>query len=80
VSCPSTASLIGADRMCISTDSPHFDSNFPNVSTNLLYTVSRETAAQIFMGGAHLYGFGEDDFAKADAAAHRSAVAEPVGD
>ena len=24
---------------------------------------------QIFMGGAHLYGFGEGDFAKADAAA-----------
>ena len=31
-----TARLIGADRMCISTDYPHFDSNFPNVSTNLL--------------------------------------------
>ena len=31
-----TASLIGADRMCISTDYPHFDSNFPNVSNNLL--------------------------------------------
>src|SRR2546430_11565621 len=31
-----TAGLIGADRMCISTDYPHFDSNFPHVSTNLL--------------------------------------------
>jgi predicted TIM-barrel fold metal-dependent hydrolase len=64
-----TARLIGADRMCISTDYPHFDSNFPNVSTNLLHNVPREMAAQIFMGGAHLYGFTEADFAKADAAA-----------
>jgi hypothetical protein len=76
-----TASLIGADRMCISTDYPHFDSNFPNVSNNLLNNVSRETAAQILMGGAHLYGFGDDDFEKADAAAaeHEAATA-PVGD
>ena len=64
-----TASLIGADRMCISTDYPHFDSNFPNVSSNLLKTVSRETAAKIFMGGATLYGFTDDHFKKADAAA-----------
>lgn len=67
-----TAGLIGADRMCISTDYPHFDSNFPNVSKNLLNNVSRETAAQIFMGGAHLYNFGEGDFAKADAAAAKN--------
>jgi hypothetical protein len=57
--------------MCISTDYPHFDSNFPNVSTNLMKTVPREMAAQIFMGGATLYGFTEDDFKKADAAAGR---------
>ena len=38
-----TARLIGADRMCISTDYPHFDSNFPNVSTNLLEECPRET-------------------------------------
>ncbi|MGH7311463.1 MAG: amidohydrolase family protein [Candidatus Rokuibacteriota bacterium] len=63
-----TAGLIGADRMCVSTDYPHFDSNFPHVSTNLLKNVSRPTAAQIFMGGAHLYGFTDADFAKADAA------------
>jgi hypothetical protein len=33
------------------------------------------------MGGAHLYGFGDDDFEKADAAAaeHEAATA-PVGD
>jgi hypothetical protein len=33
--------------------------------------VPREIAAQIFMGGATLYGFTEDDFKKADAAAGR---------
>ena len=60
--------------MCVSTDYPHFDSNFPNVSNNVLKNCSRETAAQILMGGAHLYGFTEADFAKADAAAARSAV------
>ena len=75
-----TAELIGADRMCISTDYPHFDSNFPNVSTNLLHNVSREIAAQIFMGGAHLYGFTDDDFAKANAAARGEHTAVSVGD
>ena len=35
--------------------------------------VPREIAAQIFLGGAHLYGFTDDDFAKADAAATRNA-------
>jgi len=64
-----TAGLIGADRMCVSTDYPHFDSNFPFVSENVLKNCSRETAAQILMGGAHLYGLSEADFKKADAAA-----------
>ena len=64
-----TAGLIGADRMCVSSDYPHFDSNFPNVSNNVLKSCTRETAAQIFMGGAHLYGFTEADFQKADKAA-----------
>ena len=63
-----TAGLIGADRMCISTDYPHFDSNFPHVSENLLKNVPRELAADILKGGAGLYGFGEADFKKADAA------------
>jgi hypothetical protein len=31
--------------------------------------VPRAIAAEIFMGGARLYGFGDADFAKADAAA-----------
>ena len=66
-----TAGLIGADRMCVSTDYPHFDSNFPNVSNNVLKSCSRETAAKILMGGAHLYGFTEADFEKADTAASR---------
>jgi predicted TIM-barrel fold metal-dependent hydrolase len=67
----STAQHIGADRMCVSTDYPHFDSDFPNVSNNVLRTVSRETAAQIFLGGAGLWGFGEEDFRRADAAMER---------
>jgi predicted TIM-barrel fold metal-dependent hydrolase len=68
-----TAGLIGADRMCISTDYPHFDSNFPHVADNLLKNVPRTVAAQILMGGAHLYGFTEAHFAKADAAARGAA-------
>ncbi len=60
-----TASVIGADRLCLSTDYPHFDSNFPNVSSNLLKNVPREVAAKIFLGGAGLYSFKEDDFRKA---------------
>jgi uncharacterized protein len=64
-----TAKFIGADRMCISTDFPHFDSNYPNVGNNLLKVCSRETAAAIMMGGAHIYNFTEADFRKADKAA-----------
>src|SRR5574341_1367898 len=60
-----TAGLLGADRMCISTDYPHFDSNFPHVAENLLKNVERPIAAQILMGGAHLYGFTDADFKKA---------------
>jgi hypothetical protein len=70
----STASLIGADRMCISTDYPHFDSNFPNVSSNLLKNVPREIAAKIFLGGAGLYSFKEEDFKKAAATVERQEV------
>jgi len=67
-----TAGLIGADRMCVSTDYPHFDSNFPNVSSNILKNCSRDTAAKILAGGAHLYGFTEPDFQKADKVADKS--------
>ncbi len=74
-----TARLIGADRMCVSTDYPHFDSNFPNVSTNLLRGVPRDVAAQILLGGAGLYGFTEADLAKADAATRRAPVAVAAG-
>ena len=70
-----TVGLIGADRMCVSSDYPHFDSNFPNVANNVLENCSRETAAQIFMGGAGLYGITEADFQKADKAAAASATA-----
>jgi len=76
------AGLIGADRMCISTDYPHFDSNFPEVSNNLLKCVSRGTAEQILLGGAGLWGFGEEDFKRADAAMEafrrRQGRGEPV--
>jgi predicted TIM-barrel fold metal-dependent hydrolase len=65
------AGLIGADRMCISTDYPHFDSSFPEVSNNLVQRVPREIAAQILAGGASLWGFTDADFAKADAAMQR---------
>ena len=44
------------------------------MSDNLLKNCSRETAAQILMGGAHLYGFTDADFEKADAAAARAAA------
>jgi uncharacterized protein len=64
-----TAGLIGADRMCISTDYPHFDSNFPHVADNLLKNVPRALAAEILMGGGHLYGFTDAHLRKADAAA-----------
>jgi len=70
-----TAGLIGADRMCISTDYPHFDSNFPNVANNLLANVKRETAAKIFMGGAHLHNFNDAHFEKAAVAAAEKAKA-----
>jgi len=69
-----TAGLIGGDRMCVSTDYPHFDSNFPNVSDNVLKHCSREIAAQILVGGAHLYGLEDADFEKADAAVARAAA------
>ncbi len=74
-----TAGLIGADRMCVSSDYPHFDSNFPEVSNNVLKNCSRATAAQIFMGGAHLYGFTEADFQKADRAAASDANKAAAG-
>ncbi len=64
-----TASLIGANRMCISSDYPHFDSHFPNVSNNLLSGVSRETAAAILRGGAGLWGFTDENFKNAKIAA-----------
>ena len=78
-----TAGLMGADRMCISTDYPHFDSSFPEVANNLLKGVSRETAAQILAGGAALWHFTGEDYRKADLAMdrfrqERSGVAERV--
>lgn len=42
-----TTGLIGADRMCLSTDYPQFDSKFPNVAKNLLANVSRYAVREI---------------------------------
>lgn len=66
-----TAGLIGADRMCISTDYPHFDSDFPEVTNNLLRGTTRDTAAKILLGGAGLYAFTDEHFRRADTAMER---------
>ncbi len=69
-----------SENLCISTDFPHHDSGFPNVSTNLLgsATIPREASAKILSGGARLYGFTDEDFAKADAAAQTRKQRAPV--
>ena len=70
----SVADLLGgADNICVSTDFPHFDSSFPEVSTRVLNnpSITPEIAGKILYGGARLYGFTESDFAKADNAAKR---------
>jgi hypothetical protein len=65
--------LGGADNICVSTDFPHFDSSFPEVSNRVLQnpSITPEIGSKILYGGARLYGFGEEDFQKADAAAKR---------
>ena len=65
--------LGGADNMCVSSDFPHFNSSFPEVSNRVLTnpSITPEIAGKILSGGARLYGFAEDDFAKAAAAAKR---------
>ena len=65
--------LGGADNICVSSDFPHFDSSFPDVSTRVLTnpSITPDIGGKILGGGARLYGFGEDDFAKAEAAAKR---------
>jgi len=65
--------LGGVDNICVSSDFPHFDSSFPQVSTRVLRnpSISPEIGGKIPSGGARLYGFDEDDFAQADTAAKR---------
>ena len=65
--------LGGADNICVSSDFPHFDSSFPEVSSRVLHnsSITPEIGGKILSGGARLYGFDDDDFAKADAAAKR---------
>ena len=64
------AQAVGAGNLCVSTDFPHHDSNFPNVSNTLLAnpSITREAGAAILSGGARLYGFTEQEFKQADAA------------
>ena len=65
--------LGGAENICVSSDFPHFDSSFPEVSTRVMTnpSISKEIAGKILSGGARLYGFGDADFDKADVAAKR---------
>jgi predicted TIM-barrel fold metal-dependent hydrolase len=65
--------LGGADNICVSSDFPHFDSSFPEVSTRVLTnaSITPEIGGKILSGGARLYGFNDDDFDKAAAAARR---------
>ena len=60
--------LGGADNICVSSDFPHFDSSFPEVSTRVMTnpSITLDIAGKILSGGARLYGFGEEEFAKAD--------------
>ncbi len=62
--------LVGADHLCVTTDFPHFDSNFPNVSNAVLAnsSITPEIGGRILSGGGRLYGFGEEHFEKSDAA------------
>src|SRR5258708_1169944 len=65
--------LGGADNICVSSDFPHFDSSFPDVSARVLTnpSITPDIGGKILSGGARLYGFGEDDFDKATAAPNR---------
>jgi hypothetical protein len=57
----------------VSSDFPHFDSSFPEVSSRVLNnnSITPEIGGKIPSGGARLYGFTEADFSKAAAAAKR---------
>jgi hypothetical protein len=63
--------LGGTDNICVSGDFLHFDSSFPDVSKRALTnpSITPEIGGKILGSGARLYGFGEDDFARAAAAA-----------
>jgi hypothetical protein len=57
----------------VSSDFPHFDSSFPEVSSRVLHnpSITPEIGGKILSGGARLYGFDGDDFARANTAARR---------
>ena len=50
-----------------------FDSSFPEVSSRVLHSpsITPDLGGKILSGGARLYGFDKDDFARADAVAKR---------
>jgi predicted TIM-barrel fold metal-dependent hydrolase len=60
-----------AATLAVSTDFPHFDSLYPEASSRVLSnpSITRPIGGQILSGGARVYGFSEEDFRKADAAA-----------
>ena len=57
----------------MSTDFPHFDSSFPEVSTRMLHnpSITPEIAGKVLFRGARLYGFTETDLERAGIAAKR---------
>jgi predicted TIM-barrel fold metal-dependent hydrolase len=67
---PTVQLLGGAETLCVSTDYPHFDSDFPHVSVNVLTNpeITEKIGGTILSGGARLYGFTDEHFRKADAA------------
>ncbi|HEY3999005.1 MAG TPA: amidohydrolase family protein [Candidatus Xenobia bacterium] len=70
---------LGPEHIAISSDYPHYDSEFPNASRELLEHVPKEHATKILRSAADLYGFTDEDFAKADAAHARRKPAVAAG-
>ena len=64
-----TVQLLGADHLCISTDYPHPDSEFPEVSKELVEHVPADIAAKIFRGAMGLFNLDDEDMKKAEEAA-----------
>ena len=63
----------GADNICVSSDFPHFDSSFPEVSTRVMTnpSISRISPARSCPAAPASTASAKTDFAKADAAMQR---------